>query len=325
MYAGVGERHQRRGQAMGPAFGPALLMVFAVLAVSLVSVAFLPPSVAAESLAAQGFPRVVVDGLGKEIVLEAPPQRIFSTGLAMDNILLSIVEPERVVGVSHYAADPQGSYVTDKIRDHMILIDALNAELVVAAQPDIVLVAFWSNQDEVRLIEDLGYAVYTFTGFSTVQDALDNIRRVGEITGNEAEAKQLIDAFWQRYDAVRERVEGRPRPAVLSWDSWLTTTGVGTSMHDIIEMAGGVNLAAEHGIEGWQPIDAETIIAMAPQVIITHEGEEWVWRILEDPVLQTVPAVREGKVYSIQHAEALNHHFILAIEQLAELLHPEAF
>jgi len=44
----------------------------------------------------EGFPRTVVDGLGKEIELLSPPQRIFSTALAVDNVLLALVEPERV-------------------------------------------------------------------------------------------------------------------------------------------------------------------------------------------------------------------------------------
>lgn len=282
-----------------------------------------PP--APEAACSGEFPRVVVDGTGKEIALEAPPQRIFSTALAVDNILLSIVPPERVIGVTRYAADPAGSYVMDKLADHMVIIDALNAELVVASRPDIVLVASWSNQDEVRQIEALGFKVYTFTGFSSVQDALDNIRRIGEITGCEAEAQALINGFWSRYEQIARRIEGRERPKVLSWDSWSTTTGLGTSMHDIIEMAGGTNLAAVHGIQGWQVIDAETIIAMAPDVIITHEKGGFVEKILNDPALQGVPAVRNGRVYTIEHAEALNHHFILAIEQLAKLLHPEAF
>jgi len=306
---------------MAPAW-LALLVLIAAFGGSL-----LPPAVFPHALAADagGFPRVVVDGLGKEILLEAPPQRIFSAGLVFDNILLSLVPPERVVAVTRFAADPKDSYVVDKLRDHMVIVDALNAELVVATQPDIVLVASWSNQDEVRQIEALGYKVYTFTSFSTVEDGLETVRRIGEITGFEAEAEALIAEFWRRYEKVAQRIQGRERPAVLSWDGWSTTTGLGTAMHDIIEMAGGTNLAAVHGIQGWQVIDAETIIAMAPEVIVTYEGPEFVARILNDPVLQNVPAVKNGRVYSVDHTEAANHYYILAIEELAKYLHPEAF
>src|SRR5690606_37393825 len=171
----------------------------------------------------------------------------------------------------------------------------LNAELVVATQPDIVLVASWSNQDEVRQIEALGYKVYTFTSFSTVDDGLETVRRIGEITGFEAEAEALIAEFWRRYEKVAQRIQGRERPAVLSWDGWSTTTGLGTAMHDIIEMAGGTNLAANHGIQGWQMIDAETIIAMAPEVIVTYKGPEFVGGMLNDPALKSVPAPKSGR------------------------------
>lgn len=309
-------RHQGRWLQLIPSLG--CLLVFVALAGLFFS---FPVQADPE----HGFPRVVVDGLGKRIELKAPPERIFSTALAIDNILLTLVPPERVAGVTRFAADPAQSYVVDKLRDHMALLDALNAELVVATQPDIVLAASWNNPDEVRLIQDLGFPVYIFTGFNTVDDALDLVRRVGEITGEDEEAARLIDEFWRQYDEIARRIEHRQRPTVLSWDTWSTTTGLNTSMHDIIEMAGGTNLAAVHGIEGWQTIDAEAIIAMAPDVIVTYDTEDFVERVLNDPALQSVPAVQNGRVYAIQHAEAATHHVILAIRQLAEFLHPEAF
>ena len=70
---------------------------------------------------------------------------------------MALVQPERVVGVTRFAQDPEQSYVVDKLRDHMVILDSLNAELVVATNPDIVLAASWNNPDEVRLIEELGY------------------------------------------------------------------------------------------------------------------------------------------------------------------------
>jgi len=275
--------------------------------------------------AAGAFPRTLVDDIGQEISLPEPPQRIVSAALALDNILLFVTDPQRVVAVTRFAADPAYSYVSDRLQPHMTIIDQLNAEQVLALDPDIVLIAVWNDPDTVHQLRDLGVKLYTFARFSTVQDALDNIARIGEITGDEERAQVLIDEFHRRAQEVAARVSGRPRPAVLVWDDWGTTVGPGTSAHDIIEMAGGRNVAAEHGIVGWQTIDAEAVVRMNPDVIITPYDPNFVARILSDPALATVKAVRDGRVYYVQHLEALNHHFILAIEALARLLHPEAF
>lgn len=292
-----------------------LLLVFAVLTAA-------APTLLA---APEDFPRTVVDGLGVSLTLEHPPQRIFSTGLAMENILLSITDPQRVVGVTRFAAEPSMSYVADRLGSHMTIIDQINAEQIIAAHPDIVLVAVWSDPDAVKQIKDLGLPVYTFTAFNTVQDALDNIARIGEITGDDEAAQALIDGFHRAYAEIQARIGDRPRPRVLNYDSWGSTAGLGTSIHDIIEMAGGIDVAAEYGIAGWQDIDAEAILLMQPDVIMTASGEAFAQEILADPALASVPAVRDGRVYAIDHADALNHHFIRAIDALARRLHPEAF
>lgn len=272
-----------------------------------------------------GFPRTVVDGFGNEILLERPPQRIFSAGLAMDSILLSLVDPGRVVGVTRFAADPSQSAVADKVADHMAQIDQLNPETVLATQPDIVLVAFYSNQDAVRQIRDLGLKVYTFTGFSSLFDVIDNIERMADITGCEAAAADIIDGVYADYGRLAAKIASAARPSVLSWDTWGSTAGSGTTIHDIIQMAGGVNAAAEHGIVGWQEIDVEAIIAMNPDVIITAYGDDFARSVLNDPAFQSVAAIRAGRVFHISHTEALDQTVFLAVRELAQKLHPEVF
>lgn len=276
--------------------------------------------------AAAAFPRTVVDGLGKEIYLEAPPERMFSAALAMDNILLTLVDPARVAGVSTFAGDTaSGSYVAHLLEDHMVQVEALTPELVLSAQPDVVLVASWNDADSVEQLRQLGVTVYTFTGFGPVSDALDNIVRVGEITGEDAEAAALVGEFYRQYGEIAMRVAGREQPRVLYWDDWGTTYGPGMSYHDLIVMSGGINVAEGLGVTDWGTIDAEAIIGANPDVIITESNEAFVEQLLNDPVLATVAAVQNGRVYSIDHMGALNEKYILAIEQLAEALHPEAF
>lgn len=299
-----------------PAFVPHVLRSVALL-VSLLS---------AFTCFAAAFPRTVTDGLGQEIYLAEPPQRIFSAALAIDNLLLALVDPERVVAVTRYATQPEfGSFVADKVRPHMILVDALSPEYVIAAHPDIVLVAVWNDRDAVEQIRRLGYKVYTFTEFDDVADTLANIARIGEVTGAEAQARALIDGFNARYEAVAARVAGRPAPTVLYWNSWFSSVGSGTGIDDVIRRAGGRNVVSEAGIAGWPQIDAEFVLQARPDVIITDSGPSFVDRILADPVLASVPAVQEGRVYHVDYLDALDHHVILAIERLARLLHPEAF
>jgi len=316
--------HRMRRSLLGrrQAGVPALALVWALAIGALVA-----PFASAQhpGCSASGFPRTVVDGLGREIFLAEPPQRIFSATLATDSILLSMVDPSRIVGVTVFAADPSYSFVADKVAGHMAKIEQLNAEVVLASRPDIVLVAFFNNQDVVRQMRDLGLKVYTFTGFSSVLDVIDNIERIGEITGCEAAAAAIVNATYERYGRVAAKIAPRPRPAVLYWDNWGSTAGSESTLHDIIQMAGGDNVAARHGITGWNVIDVESVVAMNPEVIITSYAPEFVQEILNNPALQEVPAVKAGRVYFLSNIDAPDHRIFDVIEELARLLHPEAF
>lgn len=272
---------------------------------------------------ASAFPRTVVDSIGHELHLPAPPQRIFSTGSSIDVLLLSVVDPARVVGVTVFGA--RESYVADKVQPHMVQVESLSPEHILSVDPDLVLVAEWNDPDVVRQIRELGYAVYTFAGFGGVSDALEHLRRVGEVTGNEAEADAVIAEFNREYEALWARIEGFGRPRVLHWDSWGFTYGAGTNIDSVIRRAGGTNVASEAGVDGWQQIDAEFVIEQNPDVIITDSGAAFVDSLLADGAIAHVEAVRTGRVYHIDHMGALSQYYILAIDQLARRLHPAAF
>ena len=54
----------------------------------------------------------------------------------------------------------------------------------------------------------------------TFADVMADIRRVGEVTGRSAEGEALVRDLERRLDAVRARVQGRPRPRVVALE-WL--------------------------------------------------------------------------------------------------------
>src|SRR5690606_29442902 len=57
------------------------------------------------------WPRTLTDGLGTDVTIEAPPQRIVSLSLAVDETLLPVLGPERFAAVTAFAQDPAISNV----------------------------------------------------------------------------------------------------------------------------------------------------------------------------------------------------------------------
>ncbi len=81
----------------------------------------------------------------------------------------------------------------------------------------------------------------------TLADVMADIRRVGEVTGRIAEAEALVRDLERRLDAVRARVQGRPRPRVAALE-WLDPPFAGGHwVPEMIEIAGGIDVFAKPG------------------------------------------------------------------------------
>ena len=81
----------------------------------------------------------------------------------------------------------------------------------------------------------------------TLADVMADIRRVGEVTGRTAEAEALVRDLERRLDAVRFRVQGRPRPRVAALE-WLDPPFAGGHwVPEMIEIAGGIDVFAKPG------------------------------------------------------------------------------
>ena len=103
-----------------------------------------------------------------------------------------------------------------------------------------------------------------------------NIRLVGRLTGNTAEADRLATGFLDRVAAVGRRVAARqsPRPRVLYLlrEDPLMTAGPGTFIGQMIEAAGGTNVFGDVTARFPRPSEEE-ILARAPEVILSTYGD----------------------------------------------------
>jgi len=195
----------------------------------------------------------------------ASPRRIVSIGLCTDQLLLSIAEREQIASLSSWAVNTDMSYLADEVGD--IPLNDASVEAVVDLRPDLVLASSFAAWDTARLLRQLGYEVRQIPPVGSIADIYDLLRRVGDWTGNAARAAGLIDEMQQRLAEIEHRYAGRPEKTVIVYAPNGFTVGAGTLENDVFAYAGYRNLAAEMGIEGFQPISLETLLAANPDVL----------------------------------------------------------
>jgi iron complex transport system substrate-binding protein len=273
----------------------------------------------------------VIDDLGRAVEIPAPPQRIASVTLASDEILLDLVGPERLLGVTFFAADPAISNIADRL-DGIARTDLVgNPELLISLEADLVVLSTYSNPAALDQLLSAGVPLVVLGSFGTLDDIRSNIAFLGEVTGEEARADAMIAQMEAALAAVRDAVAGQEPVRVLYYELGGITYGAGSTVDEIIRLAGGVNVAADAELGTYPLINPEFILATDPDVILLggwFSGDatprDW---FSADPVFASLRAVQSGRVYAIHdaHLTSVSQHFVDGVADVARLLYPDAF
>jgi len=273
----------------------------------------------------------VVDGMGNTVRLNGVPKRIVSASVAGTEILFSLVDAERIVGVTTFDTDENMSNVAELARQVENIID-FNSENVIALNPDLVVVASWNNPDVVNQIKKAGIPVYVMADITEISQIPENIVALGKAVGAEAKAESLAAELVKRLeelDAIAARATAKPR--VLVYTTWGSTYGRGTTYDELIRRCNAINVADELGIVGWGNVSEESIIATNPDFIVFdfygEPDQSVIDAFCSNPKFQTVNAVINGKVLSVEqkHVTSTSQFIVRGFEDLLKILHPELF
>jgi iron complex transport system substrate-binding protein len=275
------------------------------------------------------FPKPLRGPAGDEHMLPRPPRRIVSTYLGADEVLAALVATERVVGVSAFVDDPATSNCHDAYPARVRRLHA-DPETIVSLAPDLVCVAGFTGSDALRLIIGARLPVVRWSRFDSFADVLTQIRLLGAAVGEEARAETLAGGVEALLADLERRLAGARRVRVLYYDPPSYTMGRGTLLGEILNRAGGENVAEELGMIGPGQIGLETVLALEPEAIImpNYAGNTPTLRALgDDAIWRQVPAVRAGRVHEIPGAwiATVSHHAAQGLARVARELHPEAF
>jgi iron complex transport system substrate-binding protein len=272
----------------------------------------------------------LTDGLGREITLTGPAQRIVSLAPSNTEILYAIGAGDQVVGRDQLSDFPEEA---KKLTDIGSTFDALNTEQIVSLKPDLVLAAEINTPEQVKQLEDLGLTVYYLKNPLTLEEMYGNLEIVAQLTGHKQEAATLIESLKKRVAAVDEKIASiSSRPNVF-YELDATdpakpyTAGKGTFITQLIERAGGHNIAAD--LDGYPQMSLEQVVAADPAFIILGDARYGVSpeSIAQRPGWENLAAVKNGQVvpFNDDLVSRPGPRLVDALEELAKLLRPELF
>ncbi len=210
------------------------------------------------------YPLTVKDSSGQEITFAKAPERIVSTSPSETEILFALGLGDRVVGVSDFDNFPKEVESKQKVGG----VTEPNMEAIIGANADLVISGISIKDAALEKLRSLGLNVLR-TDPKKVEDVLNNILLIGQISDKQAEAEALVAKMREDVRKVTEaaatvKPEDKKKVYIEFSPGW--TVGKGEFMDELIAMAGGINIASD--IEGWSAINEEKIIKDNPDVII---------------------------------------------------------
>ena len=278
------------------------------------------------------YPRQVKANNGT-VTIRAKPVRIHTLSLGYDEIAYALVPSDRVVAVGRATQDPVQSNVSELAKAATGI--GREPEAIIAQRPDIVIASPSSRADLVTALQNAGITVVQVGVDNSPQKRVENILLLGYILGEEQRALKLANEVQVRVDALNALIAPKPasvKTRVLSLTSFSNqtfTAGTASTEGNIIEAAGGINVAAEAGLQRNPTTSLEGIISMRPDLIFIPQppdsGEPFRQSLLKNEALKDVPAIKSGKVFVVDTKQFTTLSFwnVRGTEELAKMLWPQ--
>ena len=284
--------------------------------------------------------RSIADSAGRVVELTDTVTRVFASGPPA-SILIYALKPSALLGWPRELRGYEKPYIAKAWRE---LPETgrltgrggeANIERVLALKPDLI-VDFGSVRDTYI---DLANRVQEQTGIPYLlvdgrfAETASSIRLVGRALGVEARAEALArdaEAIFAALDAALGAVppDARPRVYLARGPDGLETGLKGSINTEIIERAGGRNVAEAPGRRGLVQASPEQVIVADPDTIVTWDRIFYA-RVWRDPLWRGIAAVRRGRVYLsptapfgwIDRPPSVNR--LIGLKWLAGLFYPE--
>lgn len=317
----------------------------------------------------------ITDITGRQVDVETPVQRVI-LGEGRQVFFTAVLETEnpfaRVVGWRDdlKEADPD-SYAAYLAK--FPGIDAIptfggfkegtfDIEQAVSLKPDVMIL----NLEAKAATDEAGYEqklasvgipiVYVDFRENPFAHASKSMEIIGQLYGKEDRAAEFNAFFTEQMDKVTKVIAAQTdlkRPLVFveragGYTEDCCMSFGAANFGEMVEIAGGTNMATPFIPGTFGTVNAEQIIASNPDTVIVTGGSweayvpggDWVGvapggdmavaktklaALMQRPAFTGIKAVQNGDVHAIWHQFYNNPYSFVAVQQIAKWLHPELF
>lgn len=251
---------------------------------------------------------------------DAEQPRIISAGSAVTELVLALGAEEQLVAIDVTSHFPQSENLP-KIGYHR----NLSAEGLIALEPTTLIGSDEMGPDNaISQLKSVGIDVEIVNTEANVEGLLKRIDQIAKITHTEDHSEQVKAEVNQKIAALKANQvpnneakkvlflllhEGRPA----------NVAGGETSPNAIIELAGGVNPAAQ-SLTSYKPLSMESLVEMQPDVILVSGrsyqkmgGADAILKSL--PMLAATPAGMNKQIITVKGSALVGG---LGLESLSE-------
>ncbi len=195
----------------------------------------------------------------------AEVKHVVSMSICQDVILTHVADRAQIAALSHYSRDMERSPIGALAQT--IPITQESAEEVIALEPDLILTSRHSDLATRNALKRLGIQTELFSEPKTVEESLEQIRRIARLVNREERGESLVARVEDALRKAEPAPGTRPVTALLFQRNGFSTGG-GSLVNEMMTHVGFINIAARYGFKGWGYIPLELIVADPPEVLL---------------------------------------------------------
>jgi iron complex transport system substrate-binding protein len=271
--------------------------------------------------------KILTDQAGRTVIIPDNPRRVVSLAPSITEIIFALGRENRLIGATRFSDFPEAAKNIPRVGSYV----HLDLEKIVSLRPDLCIAIKDGNPKSViERLESLGIPVYAVNP-SNLKTVMRTITEIGLFLNAGEKASSVVQDMEFRIQRVKTKtaqVKYRPRVFFQIGISPIVSVGTHTFAHELIELAGGINLSK--GSTPYPRFSNEQVLSLRPEVfIITSMSRNAIFERVKNEWSKwpSLPAVRDKRIH-LEDSNLFDRptpRLVDGLEHLARRIHPELF